>query len=773
MQAQDRSGSGTIKIQIRTESTTAHRYNEQHLRTVTTAMSAYSEDGNAPTSALPTFLDSDPYPSSGRDGAARPASSASAATDATSEYGTNDDFKSAKERQSNMTTLTGPSGPVGEPGLPPSRPTTASTTAQSVSQRGKRSSLQAPTSRRGFAMFAAGRGGGGSDAGSRPTSASTGRTHVPGVAAQGFFRPMSSSKLQAQRNQRPASALGQNVETAEDERQARRRRYSNASLNTLRDAPPPKEDEADIPPLPVSRGTDGQPEDNTAASVTSATPLHNNRHPNPPRLEVSGLRASTTPNGEKAPKSPSRSFRASLGIGSRASKHSQQDRRVSPTPQHEKLESHPSSPRQLSDEKAFPSSHQPQQSAKGNGKNYEYAASNTLFFLAGRCLNTRAKPLNVATFLLTVLPAVLFFAFSAPWLWLHVSPAIPIIFAYIFYITLSSFLHAALSDPGILPRNMHPHPPNPDEERDPLTVGPPTTEWVMVKTFPSTTSNRVPLPVRDATSAAENGIPAAPSTAMEVPTKYCKSCAIWRPPRAHHCRVCDACIETQDHHCVWLNNCVGRRNYRFFFSYVAFATLLAFLLLAFSLTHVGLYAQQHDISFRASLAGRTQERMAFAMFIYCVLALPYPGSLFAYHLFLIARGETTREYLNTHKFPKKDRHRPFSQATLVQNWVSVLVRPRPPSYMQFKKRYEAGDQRLGHTAPKKERRKDLRNRYSVQGTNGTTAKGANGSIAPEGHEMKQLPPLPPPSSHGQQGVQLQGPSNGGGGVVGAANSTPR
>ena len=741
---------------------------------------------NAATTAFPTFLDEDPYPTKSRDG--RPVSSAaSVATDATSDFG-GEDYKSAKERQSNMTGLT---GPVGEPGLPPSRPTSVGTSVQSAqtARGGARNSLQPPNSRKGISIFS----GSSRGDGSRPNS-SMSKTHVPTLTAQGFFRPMSSSKLQAQRGQQPLTKNGQssaNTVKGQEDQVQRARRYSNASVNTLRDAKAAAAStkDEDIPPVPVSRGTqfttDGevQAEITTTASVSSATPLQTRANP-PAKLEVNGLRSSNTPSAEKAPKSP-RSFRASLGIGSKRSSKQEQNGRPSPK-HHEKLESNPSSPQDAEKQFPMPSTKEP---VKGSGKNYEYFAGNMLFFLSGRCMNTKAKPLNVITFILTVLPAALFFAFSAPWLWHNVSPALPILFAYFFAVTISSFLHGAMSDPGILPRNMHPHPPNPDEDRDPLTVGPATTEWIMVKTFPS--SHRSPLPNRPNNSATENGtVNQQGATAMEVPTKYCKSCNIWRPPRAHHCRVCDACIETQDHHCVWLNNCVGRRNYRYFFSYVAFGSVLAFMLLAFSITHVALYANQNGISFAKSLTGRTQERMAFAMFIYSLLALPYPASLFTYHLFLIARGETTREYLNSHKFMKKDRHRPFAQSLLLQNWISVLIRPRPPTYMQFKHRYDEGDTRFGHTLPKKERKRDLRNRYSVQGVGPTAVGGGGGGGNGMGNgngtktdvEMKQLSPNPAPAQGQQQQTmkpQARAPGGnvtgigGPGGMSGPMDRTPR
>jgi palmitoyltransferase ZDHHC9/14/18 len=221
---------------------------------------------------------------------------------------------------------------------------------------------------------------------------------------------------------------------------------------------------------------------------------------------------------------------------------------------------------------------------------------------------------------------------------------------------------------------------------DPLTLGPPTNDWVMIKLATSEVA------------------------AMDVPVKYCKTCNIWRPPRCYHCRTCDNCVETLDHHCVWLNNCVGRRNYRYFFTFVCSATILALYLLAVSLAHVLLYRARQNISFGKAI---DQWRVPFAMVIYAALAFPYPGSLWAYHFFLMSRGETTREYLNSHKFKKEDRHRPFSQGNFLQNWIAVLARPRPPTYLQFKKPYKQGDQRFA-TQKRKYLSKDVESQAGLE-----------------------------------------------------------
>jgi len=218
----------------------------------------------------------------------------------------------------------------------------------------------------------------------------------------------------------------------------------------------------------------------------------------------------------------------------------------------------------------------------------------------------------------------------------------------------------------ILPRNLHQYPPA-DENEDPLRLGPPTNDWTLVKSAESSTA------------------------AMEVPTKYCKTCNIWRPPRGHHCRMCDNCVETADHHCVWLNNCVGRRNYRYFFAFVTSTSLLALYLIGLSLTQLLLHMKREGVSFGSAI---DRFRVAFALVIFGFVGGLYPLALMGYHLFLMARGETTREFLNSHKFVKKDRYRAFTQGSWAKNWLVVLCRPRPPTYYRFKKGYAQGDQRL-------------------------------------------------------------------------------
>lgn len=62
---------------------------------------------------------------------------------------------------------------------------------------------------------------------------------------------------------------------------------------------------------------------------------------------------------------------------------------------------------------------------------------------------------------------------------------------------------------------------------------------------------------------------------------FCTDCHLEVQNSTKHCNKCGICVDNFDHHCVWLNQCIGRRNYWLFISTVI--VCLAFVV--YSLTY--------------------------------------------------------------------------------------------------------------------------------------------------------------------------------------------
>lgn len=237
---------------------------------------------------------------------------------------------------------------------------------------------------------------------SRPQSpvSQASRTHVPSLTAQGFLKPMSSQRLQAQRLRRPLGARSMQPPAeipdgdADDDAQSMassRQGPFHAMPKSHRLAPSITTEytQSEAPEtVDVSFPDFTSHNDGESQFVNGASPQKSHR---PSRLNI----ASTHTAGDPPQKSPL-SFRSGLSLGS---KHRLEAG-------HLPLSSNTTSPRYP------PESNAEIATKSALGKNYEYFEGNTVFWLGGRVQNARDRPINIATGIFLILPAVLFFVFS-------------------------------------------------------------------------------------------------------------------------------------------------------------------------------------------------------------------------------------------------------------------------------------------------------------------------------------------------------------------------
>ncbi|KAJ2614345.1 Palmitoyltransferase zdhhc14 [Coemansia sp. RSA 1365] len=187
---------------------------------------------------------------------------------------------------------------------------------------------------------------------------------------------------------------------------------------------------------------------------------------------------------------------------------------------------------------------------------------------------------------------------------------------------------------------------------------------------------------------------------VDVRLKYCDTCRIYRPPRASHCRICDNCVEALDHHCLWLGNDIGRRNYRYFYSFLFSVVLISLYMIAFSLVRLilPLHRPEDSYDYQKSFGSSVKQHpVVLALLIYVFLNVTMVGSLFTYHTFLISHNMTTHEMIGARHADRGDTggskrlrspfifdmDSPYSKGSCLGNWASSLCHPILPTSIKW------------------------------------------------------------------------------------------
>ncbi|KZO95802.1 zf-DHHC-domain-containing protein [Calocera viscosa TUFC12733] len=288
-------------------------------------------------------------------------------------------------------------------------------------------------------------------------------------------------------------------------------------------------------------------------------------------------------------------------------------------------------------------------------RNYEGYPSRNSFFLGGHILTGGD---NAWPFVLSIL---LCLAIAGIWLagvgrncgavWGNGGWAILAVGCWGIALVLTSMFLTAFRDPGIIPRDLDPDPP-----------------YSTVSALDG--DDPIPLP-RDLRARIGT-----------VRVKFCSTCKTYRPPRASHCKVCDNCVDGIDHHCTYLHNCVGRRNYTTFMTFLISAVLMLCLVIVTSALELYSLSYTHG-SFVSALRVEPLGAVSFAVGVIVIWPI---SALLAYHVRLQVLNITTVEQVRAQAHRSVIPGPPPPNAFNLGHWYTnvavVLCRPGGYSWIE-------------------------------------------------------------------------------------------
>ncbi|GJN06318.1 hypothetical protein PR202_ga24036 [Eleusine coracana subsp. coracana] len=252
----------------------------------------------------------------------------------------------------------------------------------------------------------------------------------------------------------------------------------------------------------------------------------------------------------------------------------------------------------------------------------------------------------------------------------------------------SFLLLTSSRDPGIVPRNARPPEPSVDDD----AAATPSTEWVMMHAA----NQHLRLPrTRDVVVGGGGHV---------VRVKYCDTCLLYRPPRASHCSICNNCVLKFDHHCPWVGQCIGLRNYRFFFLFIATSTFLC--VYVFALSWLNIAAQRDGSSLVRCMTG---EPLSLVLIVYTFVAAWFVGGLTVFHVYLMSTNQTTYENF---RYRYDNKENPYDRGVLA-NISEVFCTRIPPSMNHFREWVEISDEPCDDD----DRPLSSRNKIDLVGTN--------------------------------------------------------
>eukprot|EP00249_Psilotum_nudum_P020347 c27661_g4_i1 orf=855-2225(-) len=313
---------------------------------------------------------------------------------------------------------------------------------------------------------------------------------------------------------------------------------------------------------------------------------------------------------------------------------------------------------------------------------YQVWKGSNRFFLGGRLIFGPDVRSLVVTLFLIIAPVVAFCVYVAkPFMHEfahHAGVSIMVVATAFSFGILVLLLLTSGRDPGIVPRNTHP--PEPDEDYE-------------TGTSSSDSIGQMPrLRLPRTKDVVVNGV--------VVKVKYCDTCMLYRPPRCSHCFVCNNCVERFDHHCPWVGQCIGRRNYPFFFLFVSSTTVLC--IYVFAISALQIKTSMHKNSYTV-LRAMGKSPASIVLMVYTFIAVWFVGGLTMFHLYLIGTNQTTYENF---RYRYDNKVNPYDRG-ICHNFREIFWTAIPPSKNKFRGKVQQEISTVGAAIAKSVEARDM------------------------------------------------------------------